>query len=161
MRDYLADKGLRSSPENLPSPPSSVEIQLFIEDNQGGPSVDTPRFDWLSTFKSAWNDELVYMLALEFCGILQQSSNSTLFEADKEFTSTKYIKAKIVLALARVRKSYKDFQPLPSNAKESETQKKSRLQAQKAFQQKMGRRLSRRIGVGFTFFEQFHLFLTA
>lgn len=161
MRDYLAGKGLRSSPENLPSPPSSFEIQLFVEDNEGGPSVDTPRFDWLSTFKSAWNDELAYMLALEFRGILQQSSNSALFEADKEFTSPKYIKAKLVSALARVRKSYKDFQPLPANAKETETQKKSRLQAQKAFQQKMGRRLSRRMGVGLIFLERFHFSLTA
>lgn len=161
MRDYLTGKGLRASPEDLPAPPSSFEINLFIEDNQGGPSVETPRFDWLSTFKSAWNDELAYMLALDFRGILQQSSNLALFEADKDFTSPKYIKAKLVSTLSRVRKSYKDFQPSPANAKETDPQKKSRLQAQKAFQQKMARRVSRRIGVGLIFSEQFHFSLTA
>ncbi|KIK00171.1 hypothetical protein K443DRAFT_7839 [Laccaria amethystina LaAM-08-1] len=146
LRDYLTGKGLRASPEDLPAPPSSFEINLFVEDNQGGPSVDTPRFDWFSTFKSAWNDELAYMLAIEFCGILQESSNSALFEADKDFTLPKYIKAKLVSTLSRVRKSYKDFQPSPVNAKENDSQKKLRLQAQKAFQQKMAHRLSRRIG---------------
>lgn len=157
LRDYLTGKGLRASPEDLPAPPSSLEINLFIEDNEGGPSVDTPRFDWFSTFKSAWNDELAYMLAIEFRDILQESSNSALFEADEDFTSPMYIKAKLVSTLSRVRKSYKDFQPSPANATENDAQKKSRLQAQKAFQQKMARRLSRRIGVGLTLSEQFYL----
>jgi len=108
--------------------------------------VETPRFDWLSTFKSAWNDELAYMLVLDFRGILQQSSNLALFEADKDFTSLKYIKVKLISTLSQVHKSYKDFQPSPANARETDPQKKLRLQAQKAFQQKMACHVSRRIG---------------
>jgi len=33
LRDYLTGKGLWASPEDLPAPPSSFEINLFIEDN--------------------------------------------------------------------------------------------------------------------------------
>ena len=149
LRDYLNAKGLWGPAEKLPKPPTTTEITLFVEDNRGGPQVDLPRFDWMSTFKSRWNDELAYLLALDFRNTLLQSPSCALFEEDEQYNSLKYIKSKIVSKLGRIRTSYKNYQPPSSSSKENEAEKKSRLSAKKGFQDKMARRLSRRIGVSF------------
>lgn len=151
LRDYLDGKGLWGSADKLPAPPTSFQIESFIEDNQGGPQADSPQFDWTSTFKSAWNDELAYMLALDFRDTIICSTNTTtktLFEKDDRYTSTMHIKKKIISKLARVRANWKNQQPPPPDAYETAAEKKSRIGAKKALQDKMARRLGRRIGVG-------------
>lgn len=125
-------------------PPRPEEVEAFVDDGQGGPSLDEPLFDWLKPFSSHWNSELLHALAVDFAPKLQDGPGITF---NPKWRTTKYLKQSISRKLARTRQSYKDRLPPELESGITALDKELKIKKRDSNRVKQLRRVSRRSGV--------------
>ncbi|RDB29028.1 hypothetical protein Hypma_015652 [Hypsizygus marmoreus] len=140
LREFLQNKGLNQSAK-LRIAPSHL-VKAFTEDNNGGPSAETPEFDWFSPFTSPWNRELLFLLATVFKAILSKTSGLI----NEKWGNIPWLIKLIAKRLERVRTAYKNDLPPPPGSSESEDQKKLRIKQREERRLKNLRRNTRRKG---------------
>ena len=143
LRDYLIAKNVLN--DKLPlSPPPAQALKAYVEDGQGGPSLDDPRFDWLKPFISQWNSDMLYALAVDFAPKLQDGPGVTF---EPKWRTTKFLKQTISRKLARTRQSYKDSLPPGLESGITAHDKELGIKERESRRTKQLRRVSRRAGV--------------
>ncbi|KAF8871218.1 hypothetical protein BD779DRAFT_1478367 [Infundibulicybe gibba] len=105
--------------------------------------LEDPRFDWFTSFSSKWNDELLYLLAVDF---LPKLKDTEAIKFEEEWRDVDYIKDKIARKLMHTRCEYKDRAPPDPSSSESLAVKTSRVKKNKERVHKQTRRNSRRSG---------------
>jgi hypothetical protein len=144
LRRYLSNKGLGQ--KAVVPPPLQYEIDLFQKDGKGGPDTESPRFDWLNPFSSAWNDSMVFQLANEF-----KEDHLGRIPHDSRWDDISYLKELIPRKLKRTRQAYKDSLPPPPESSMTHEQKQVIVQKRDSTLAKNRRRTTRREGVRLTF----------
>ena len=143
IRDYLRGKGVYvDNPDKLRSPPPQAIIDVFVEDNTGGPTLEEPRFNWDEHLDSAWNHQLIFMMAKELRPMLLDVPIQ-----EPRFTEIRYLKQKITMKLGKSRNQYMSTKPPSIDSTETATEKVDRINQKKLAGQKRNRRTTRRRGV--------------
>ena len=146
IRDYLRAKGVYvDNPDDLRSPPHQAVIDGFVENNTGGPTLEEPRFNWEEHLDSAWNHQLIFMMAKDLQPMLRAAPILKAWET--RFTEIRYLRQKITMKLGKSRNQYMSRQPPPIDSTETATQKVDHISQKKLMGQKRNRRTTRRRGV--------------
>ena len=143
IRDYLRQKRVLG-PEVLSSPEAS-EVEDFVDNNHGGPSLEVPRFCWVETFESTWNQQALFVLAADLRPRLLESEIGG--QLDAKYTTIAALKKTIAIKLERTREDYNINTPPPIDSRDTVVDKLSRYSKKKNIILKQNRRNGRRKGV--------------
>jgi hypothetical protein len=145
IRDHLRQKCVLGPHDKVLSSPEASEVEDFVNDNQGGPSSEVPRFYWAETFKSTWNQQVLFILATDLRPRLLASEIGGQLEA--KCTSIAALKKNIAIKLKRTREDYNIHMPPPMDSQETAVEKVARFSKRKEIMLKQNRRNGRRKGV--------------
>ena len=145
IRDYLRQKRVLGPHNKVLSSPEASEVEDFVDDNHRGPSMEAPRFCWVETFESPWNQQALFILASDLRPKLVESEIGG--QLDGKHTSIAALKKTIAIKLKRTREDYNINTPPPLDSRDTVVDKLSRYSKKKDIILKQNRRNGRRKGV--------------
>lgn len=121
IREHLHHKCILGHHDKILLSPEASEVEDFVNDNQGGPSLEVPCFYWAESFESTWNQQVLFILATDLCPRLLESEIGGQLEA--KWTSIVALKKTIAIKLKRTCKDYNMHTSPPINSQEMAVEK--------------------------------------
>lgn len=145
IREHLRQKGVLGPHDKVLPSPEASEVEDFVTDNQGGPSLEVPRLYWAETFESTWNQQVLFILATDIRPRLLNSEIGGQLEA--KCITIAALKKTIAIKLKRTREDYNTHTPPPIDSQDTVVEKLARFSKKKDTMLKQNRRNGRRKGV--------------
>ncbi|EDR14506.1 uncharacterized protein LACBIDRAFT_305163 [Laccaria bicolor S238N-H82] len=142
LKDYLKGKSLWNT--HATKTADRCLVNDFENDNNDGPTLDEPVFDWSSKMSSMWNDQLLYHMAVNIIPKIRDTEDLTF---PCQFKDIGFVKRVLITKLRRTRYKYQNSIAPAHGDPETTEQKQIRVEAERLDEEWANRRRTRRLNV--------------